>query len=191
MKKFINALLPSCVWLFPLLLCEGLSFSLALLCSVFVHECGHLLAFRLTGAGAPRLIGSPVGLILMPRCVLSYKSELIIAAFGPLCNLLFTFLLMLLFPASNGAAMVAGTSACSAVCNLFPISTLDGGRICSCILSLFFHEETARNISQAISFIVLACALFFSLGLILMYDCGYNIFFFIAALIALSDKNKR
>ncbi len=187
---FIFGILPSCVWILPLLICEPLSVVLAILCAVFIHESGHLFAFFATGAGLPSLRGSPFGLIFMPSRQMSYKQELLVALAGPFFNLAFAFAL-LFFGGDDAFGLIAGMNIGAALYNLMPISTLDGGRIVFSFLSIIFEFRTAFSISRAVSVFFLSLFLFFSLWLILFHDAGYRIFFSILLIAAAADKNQQ
>ncbi len=189
----IFGLLPSVAWLLPLLICEPVSLVCALFCAVFIHEGGHLLAFFLTRSGAPRLLGSPVGLVLVPERQLSYPRELIISAAGAFSNLLFAFILLFagVGETSEGAHLLIGMNIATALYNLLPISTLDGGRIVFSFFAMIFELDTAVALCRAVSYFSIAALVFFSLWLILFFDVGYRMFFSLMLIAATADKNQR
>ena len=195
-RKFTDyflALCPALVWLTPLLICEPLSFSLSLLCSVFIHESGHIFAFFLTGAGRARLFGSFGGLLLTPTHQLSYGQELVVAMLGPLFNLAFAFVLLVCAHIWKYDALylLTGVNLSCAICNLLPVFELDGGRMLFSFCAMAFSLDTAQKIHRGVSLVALSVMLFFSLYLVLMLDAGYRILLWVAIIILASDKNKR
>jgi stage IV sporulation protein FB len=195
-KKFIKSLssaLPFVSFLLPLFICFPLPVSLAALSASFLHEAGHLFAFLITRSGVPSLTGHSFGLILTPRKALPYKKEFIIALFGPLFNLIFAFLLLLISRPhlSYGEYALFFINLSFAAYNLLPVFFLDGGRMLLSLFSLFLPLFAAEKISSAISLITIAILLFFSLWLILFFDCGYGVFLSLFSLAALSVKKQR
>ncbi len=195
-RKFTDyslALCPALVWLLPLLICEPLSLSLSLLCSVFIHESGHIFAFSLSRAGRVRLFGSAGGLLLTPTHQLSYGRELVVAMFGPLFNLAFAFVLLACTRIweSDALRLLIGVNISCALCNLLPVFELDGGRILFSLCAMIFSLDTAQKVQKGVSLALLSIMLFFSLYLVLMLDAGYRILLWVAVIALASDKNKR
>ena len=139
------------------------------------------------------MLGTPVGLVLMPSRQLSYASELTVAVMGPLFNVLFALLLIFIGSEykSDVFYLLSGISIASAACNLVPISKLDGGRIIFSICAMIFELDTAERICYTVSFFACCVLIFFSLWLILFHDIGYRIFFSLLIIIVASEKNQR
>ena len=189
----VFSLLPCLAWLLPLIVCEPISSVLALLSASLMHEAGHIFAFFITKEVKPELKGTPFGFILMPARPLSYKSELIIALFGPLFNIIFaTLLLLYALPSpSSSEYYFIFLHILTALYNLLPISFLDGGRILFSLSALLFPLYTAEKIRDIISFFLLLSGLFFSLWLILTQNAGYSIFLTVGFFMLFSSKNQR
>ena len=187
------SLLPCLAWLLPLIICEPLSSVFALISSSLMHEAGHILAFFITSSGKPNLEGRPFGFILMPSRSLSYKSELIIALFGPLFNLLFGFaLLFFSLPSPSDAEYYfIILNIMTALYNLLPISFLDGGRILFSLSALIFPLYVAEKTRELVSFLFLLALLFLSLWLIMMKGVGYTLFFTAGLFMLFSSKNQQ
>ena len=189
----VLSLLPCIAWLLPLIICEPLSSAFALISSALMHEAGHVFAFFITSSGKPKLEGRPFGFILMPSRPLSYVSELIIAFFGPLFNLLFGGILMLkaLPSPSDAEYYFIILNIMTAFYNLLPISFLDGGRILFSLSALLFPIYTAEKIRELVSFLFLITLLFLSLWLIMMKGVGYTLFLTAGLFMLFSSKNQR
>lgn len=187
------SILPCLSWLLPLILCEPLSSALALVSASLMHEAGHIFAFFITSSGMPKLEGRPFGFILLPPRPLSYKSELIIALFGPFFNLLFGALLLFcaLPSPSDAEYYFIFLNIMTALYNLLPISFLDGGRILFSLSALVFPLPIAEKIKDCVSFFFLLFALFLSLWLIMMKGVGYTLFFTVGLFMLFSSKNQR
>ena len=189
----VFSLLPCLAWLLPLILCEPMSTVFALLSACLLHEAGHIFAFFITSSGVPSLEGRPFGFILMPSHPLSYKSELVIALFGPLFNLSFGIaLLFLSLPTpSDTQYYFIVLNIMTAIYNLLPISFLDGGRILFSLSALIFPLYISEKIRDCVSFLFMLSALFLSLWLIMAKSTGYTLFLFIGFYMLFSSKNQR
>lgn len=115
---------------------QGL-FGLTLL-SAGVHECGHILVILLAGNRIAQ-----IRLTLLGVCIeleasnrISYKTEGLIAAGGPVFGILCAILFAKNFP------VFAGLNLCLSVFNLLPVAPLDGGRIMRSVLCCFFQVDS-------------------------------------------------
>ena len=157
--------------LFFLLCATPPVYAYAVICSVVLHEAGHLIASMLYGRVPQSIRLMPAGInigLLPPR---SYREELTVSAAGPVINLL-TLLLADAFPLTL-ARQLASVSLLLAVLNLLPITGFDGGRICHALLSILFSETTADaflKISTAISLAIL-----WVLSLYVFFYSGVNV----------------
>ena len=189
----VLSLLPCLAWLLPLIVCEPLSSALALISASLLHESGHIFAFFITSSPRPKLEGAPFGFILMPSRPLSYKSELIIAFFGPLFNLLFaTALFLMALPSPNDAEYYfILLNIMTALYNLLPLYFLDGGRILFSLCALIFPLSVSEKIRDCVSFFFLLSTLFLSLWLIMIRGVGYTLFLAAGLFMLFSSKNHR
>ena len=129
------------------------------------HELGHMLAGILLGFKPNSLEIMPLGLSIgfesklenynrkIKKGTLLTLKKIIIAASGPLTNLLF-IIVFLLFPISffgisRDIAIYANILI--AIFNLIPIYPLDGGRIAKGILHILFGRKEAYRYSYMIS----------------------------------------
>lgn len=114
----------------------------------FVHELGHLLAMKLTGAEVTgiRLYGGGIG-ISADTEELGKPARLLVYSAGCLTN--FAFALILQDPINLAIALF----------NLMPVSYFDGGMI---LRLLFPNSEKLLNIVSAVTISVLIIAFFAS-----------------------------
>lgn len=129
------------------------------------HEIGHMLAGILLGFKPNSLEIMPLGLSIgfesklenynrkIKKGTLLTLKKIIIAASGPLTNLLF-IIVFLLFPISFfriSRDIVIYANILIAIFNLIPIYPLDGGRIAKGILHILFGRKEAYRYSYIIS----------------------------------------
>ena len=183
--------LPGALWVVAVCYFEGVySFILVALSALF-HECGHLLAFSLLGLPAPRLVPVARGMRLSASCPLSYREECLIALAGPLANGV-CYLVGLCFRTPLPFLAEFGEmSLMTGLCNLAPMSDLDGERILACLLA---PHLSARGLYLAKLFIARA-TLFLSLtgSLLLLWLTGggtYTAFLCLGALLMLPCGKK-
>lgn len=161
---------------------EGWRAGLFLL-SIAVHEGGHLAAFSLCGAGAPRLAPVSGGFRFRAPSPLSYRAELFVALAGPLANIV-PGLLFLFFGAENAYSLEAGWIFLSTgASNLIPVSDHDGGRALLCLLSPRLGPEKAGRVAEAVSLFSLSLSL--TLSFSLLYASGAGFYFAVFCLFSL------
>lgn len=115
-----------------LLLClGGIRTVLPFLLSAALHEVGHLLALRLLGIPVYGLELRASGAVIRAELQgLLWESWAILA--GPVVNLLLAGAFFRLWPLLSFFSFSMGC------CNLLPIRSLDGGRLCSLLLPRLF-----------------------------------------------------
>ncbi len=150
------------------------------LLAALVHEAGHLLAARLLRLRPSGVSADTLGVrLLFGSHMLSYRSELLLAAGGPLFNLL-SLPVSLLF--QNGKASFFFAASCALLLlNLLPIAGFDGGRILSCLLACIFNQKTADRVLALTSFLSLFALWSASVYLILHEGSDLSLFFFSTA----------
>ncbi len=157
---------------------------LALL-AVLLHEGGHWYATKLCHVPLKGFLFDSFEARLFLGETISYKREIVICAAGPFANLLSLFILPLasvsLFESSDVSFFVT-VSVALAVLNLLPIGDLDGGRIFSCFVCLFFSPRIAHYLCDALSFITLFCLWSMSVYALLRTGGSLSLFFFSATL---------
>lgn len=120
-------------------------YAFAAISSVLLHEAGHIIAARMLGKRIMEVHLMPVGFSVGLSAASSYSEEFLIAAAGPVMNLLYLAAARIWMP-SEVAASVFAASSSLAVLNLLPVKTLDGGRMIGAVLSRFFGEGTADRV---------------------------------------------
>lgn len=104
------------------------------------HECAHAFASARLGYKLNKIVLMPFGAIIDGDLKgISFKDEIYVAAWGPICNLItaaFFVALWWLVPTMYAFTDTACYSSLSiALVNLLPAYPLDGGRILKCVLT--------------------------------------------------------
>ena len=117
-----------------------------------VHECGHIFVVYLSGN---RL--SQIRLSLFGACInleeanhISYVTEAVIAAGGPIFGILFSILFASCCP------VFSGINLCLSFFNLLPVAPLDGGKILRSVLCCFFDVD---HVDQCLKYLGVAIGL--------------------------------
>ena len=196
------------------LLCDRADMILLYALSAALHECGHLAAAYLLGIRIKEIKFEFSGVRICPEDgITSYKKELILAAAGPLVNMLVITVAIALFSIwqvtpneaialcegflfkgeythAGALAFVALSSLLQGGINLLPVRTLDGGRMMHCMASMLLGERKAENLLDIFSalsaFILWTVALY----LMLKISSGLGIYVFSVCLF-LSTFEKR
>lgn len=156
----------------------------ALICSVTVHELGHIVMARILKIPMYELKLGIFGASLMPTNTLfSYTDEILLCLFGPLFNLISVPIAICVFKISVSSVFVM-SSLCLAFLNLLPISGFDGGRMLSALLHRLLSPRTAQIVSKFISFIFIFSLWCFSLYLILRIGASLTLFVFSVSVFA-------
>lgn len=153
-----------------LLIYEQKGLAAGCLAASLLHECGHLF-MMFWRKSPPKSITVGVFGMRIERessLQLSFADDLLIAAGGPLMNILCGCLFVVC-----GKQTAAAIHLLIACLNLLPIEALDGGEILLCILYRYLPRDTARKW-------ILICSLLtvFPLGVIgffVLFKSGYNV----------------
>ena len=121
------------------------------LCAAALHEAGHLAACRALGVPLRRFRLSPFGAVIdYDASRLAFRQEILIAAAGPVANLL-GVLACLPGPCGRRRALFGVSCLALAFFNLLPIRTLDGGTILAAALEARLSWPTAARAARAVS----------------------------------------
>ena len=137
------------------------------------HECAHAFASARLGYKLNKIVLMPFGAIIDGDLDgISFKDEIYVAAWGPLCNLItaaFFVALWWLVPTMYAFTDTACYSSLSiALINLLPAYPLDGGRILKCLLTRTYLKsdpntqkavKRAEKICRAITLTLSGCLL--------------------------------
>ena len=165
-----------CVFLVSAFIAFNFSvYALIVLSCIAIHEAGHIIFIKSRGVGILSIEVTPFGINIITGGLASYKTDILIALFGPAFNIAAALcFLLFLRGAGNSAALLFAfvSNIIFAAVNLFPVAGLDGGRALACILKMYLPENRARSVfavTSAVFLVLLSiCALF-----VLMLS-GYN-----------------
>ena len=157
--------------LFLLLFVMPRTYAFSALSSVVLHEMGHLFATLLYHKPPQSIKIVPTGISIGLASASSYAEEIVVAAAGPLMNLI-CFALAPLFPSSLTHTM-RSISLLLCFLNLLPIATLDGGHVLKSCLALLFGETVADRALQITTALCLVLLWIFSLYI--FFYSGINI----------------
>lgn len=178
---------------FSLLLSTPL-FSLSSLLAALLHELGHLFAACLLHIPMREFSIGLFGFGLTPKNTLySYSDEILLCAAGPLTNLLFGFLSLLLLKNHASPFLLSFTFAsfAFAILNLLPIKSFDGGRLVRALLLLRLPLSLTEKLLSVLSFFFIFSLWSFSVYLLLRTVSSLSLFVFSLSLfvrIFLSDE---
>ena len=177
--NFVGAPVEISLWFFLIFLMAPISWGIAILLSVLIHEMAHayvanLLGWRVFGIKVDLFTGSAAVDTNIPE-----KDSIPVVAAGPLSNLLFAIIVLLVtsFVGSDINPIVFKflndlfvVNLILFIFNLLPIYPMDGGRIVKDFLFLKMrsNRRSAKRIAGGIS-------LAFSIGLLLYSILIFNI----------------
>lgn len=119
--------------------------------AVALHEGGHILALRLTGAQIAAMEFCPFGVRLQKRGLLGYASEAAVYSGGVLAN---AAALLLALP-WGGWSLFALANLALIVFNLLPVGRLDGGQLLHLLLLRRLSPDRADLVRKGIGFLLL------------------------------------
>jgi Zn-dependent protease len=138
-----------------------------------IHELGHIIALFILGHGGGVPLPRMPGFSIKVRATLSYKEDIVVAAAGPLANLI-TALILLPLGQVVGAMIII--SVLTAISNLLPVRGYDGYRILTSAIAISGTERFFGRLPDALSFVTAMSAVLLSLYFIYAFDAGYWIF---------------
>lgn len=175
--KAISAFLPALFWGTLILGFEGEYMAFTTVVCALIHELGHI-AYLVFFAPTSHSIKSVVfGLKIRAVRILSYKDELFLYAFGPLSNLVFgTLFLILSKRFGDYFSSLSIINFATAISNLLPIDGYDGYGIIRVLLEERFSGGQILNVLSSVSAAIVFTLCIFSIYLINRYGGGYWIF---------------
>ena len=174
--------------------------------AALLHELGHIIAASVLGVGIKEIKFGFSGVrIVTDSTLTSYKSELVLAAAGPLVNVMAFIGSLAVFYAKDknveeafscadaflrgenetfiGAlGFFALSSLIQAAMNLLPVCSFDGGRILYCTLAEIWGQRAADRINEICSALVAWLLWTLALYLMLRISSGLGIFVFAACI---------
>ena len=143
-----------------------------------IHEFGHVCLAKVTKVDMKKIKTGPFQLRLAyDSSFASYKSELLVCAGGVLFNFLSAAVTLLFVEKSESASFFLICNLSLGLMNLYPVSTLDGGRIFKCLLMMLFEVELALKIWKTVSFLFAFLLWLCAAYLLLVFDSNASLFF--------------
>lgn len=168
--------------------------AIPLLVSIVFHEIGHLLSLFIFKAKISFVSFGLAGIsINYDDRTISYKNEVISAAFGPLFSLIL-FIFCGYFGSiknSEQFLITAGTSFTLLIFNMLPLSFLDGGKIIFTLLESEHGPYKAEKIKIISDFILSVFLFVFSLLMMSLGKMNATLLIFSITLIILCCKNSK
>ena len=161
----------------------------ALICSVAIHEIGHIIAAKIRRIKLSEMKLSIFGASLYTyNQLFSYYDEIFLCIGGPLANLL-SVVVCLSIEKTNSLFFMS--SLALGMLNMFPIHGFDGGRILSAFLSIHLQPKATAMICKTVSFIILFVMWCISVYFLLRSSATLTLFvfsMFMFAKIFIADK---
>ncbi len=156
----------------------------ALICSL-IHECGHIFACICYDEKISEIKISFYGVILKRENRISdYKKSIIISSAGPLFNLLFAFVLIILKIFNYDISYIPIlTNIFLFIFNMLPVNSLDGGTILKYSLYKIFGITKGERIFIKTSFGFLSFCLIITVLFYMRYKTGIKIIILLLILI--------
>lgn len=155
----------------------------ALVCSVTVHELGHILAAKIKGIKLSKLKLGILGASLFPKDQLfSYGNEIFLCLGGPLMNFISVAVCIVLKLSSSSFFLMS--SLALGTLNMLPIHGFDGGRILSAFLHMRLSFQRAEQIAKIVSFVFLFSLWCLSVYFLLRRTATLSLFVFSASVFA-------
>ena len=125
------------------------------------HECAHAFAAAKLGYRLDRVVLMPYGAVIDGDLSgISFKDEIFVAVWGPLCNLVTAAgfaALWWIYPTAYAFTDTACyVSLAVALVNLIPAYPLDGGRVLRAALAMHFDEKKVNRICRGITLVLAA-----------------------------------
>jgi len=142
--------------------------------ALFLHEMGHLLAYRMIGQPWGRILFLPfLGAIAVPRIGFVTQAQVVFSAImGPAMSVLIPLLAAVYAafegPYTEGVALVGIVAAALNLFNLLPVEPLDGGVVLRSVLARLMGQK-ARFGLIAIGALLLAVGVYIHMPLISIF----------------------
>ncbi|MBQ8738260.1 MAG: site-2 protease family protein [Clostridia bacterium] len=165
--------------LFTLLSVSSSQYPLILILCYAIHEGGHLFFAKACGVKMRKFQMKLFRLRLSYDFEgVSYKKELVVSLGGIVFNLVFLALpLIFRLKMAEITVFYILCNASLALMNIYPVSSLDGGRVLRCLLLLIFQEERAIKIYNFISAFAVGVLWIFAVYLQLVFNSNVSLFF--------------
>ena len=161
--------------------------------SILLHELGHIIASVILKVKIKCLTVSLLGARLEISDEIPYLHEMLISLAGPMAGFLAFILTINTATQSQTLLHFCVISLALSIFNMFPISTLDGGRVLRCLLCCLCRLDTAEKIMRILTFFTLFFFWLISTYIMIKISSGLSgfvfcTFFFLKSFI-LNEKN--
>ena len=195
-KSIVNTIniflkiLPAVFWVLLIFGFDLPHIAIITLISAIIHESGHIIAFSVITKTF--VLRSAIdGFRLKSQKKLSYKEELLVAAAGPLANLLVFVVLLPFYESSNYLLELGIINIFTAISNLFVIESYDGYRIIECAALMLGFGNSALRVLKIISFASVSLFSIIALYFMKMLNAGYWLYFIFAVILIKTVKNDK
>lgn len=152
--------------------------------AVVGHELGHLISAKLCGAEVECFTIDMAGAKMsLSGKLLSYGDELVIAAAGPMVNLVTAAITFDIFSRFSAFSLALG------LLNLFPIGGFDGCRILQALLAILFDVGFSERLVEVISLVTVVILWIFAVYVLIKYKTGFSLF--VLTFLILGGKAKK
>lgn len=178
---------PAVAFLTLALICDRKGTVIICFLSSLLHEIGHIIAMKLTGAKLKSVcfnLGDVA--INADSSKLSHRSEIFVNLSGVAVNFLLSLLSFAVFAVSNAEFFksVAISNLLIGTFNLLPVRFLDGGQLILLFLQKRFTPKSCERTVDILTLVFLVPIA--TMGLIFIFNSGYNYSLLFAALYLIS-----
>ncbi|MBO7310038.1 MAG: hypothetical protein J6U86_01445 [Clostridia bacterium] len=150
----------------------------AMLCSVAIHEIGHIFMAKIRRIDLRELsVGIFGASLTTEHALFSYFDEVLLCLGGPLFNYASALIWITLTKCPPSSFFVVSSLGLGTL-NMLPIKGFDGGRIATAILSFILSIEKANSIIKFLSFVFIFSLWCFSLYLLMKKGASMTVFVF-------------
>jgi len=150
---------------------------LLLFSCIFIHEMGHVAFIKINRLkiSSVEILPFGINIAINQNNLTSYKTDIIIALSGPVANMICAAIIFIIIKFNGYDSILFFsllTNILYAVINLFPVKSLDGGRIIEIILRMLIPESFSYIIFSVISSVFLGILSIFAFFVLMV--TGYN-----------------
>ena len=160
-------------------------YTLGLFAAALVHEVGHLVCLKASGATVYGVTILPFGAVIRTDAErLPYRKEALVALSGPLAGLSAALLsgVLFLWLRDRATLFFAVTNLTLSLINLVPVRTLDGGRALEALAFSRLPYEKAECLTENVSYGAFVLLTLASLGLLALTGCNFSLILFCVCL---------
>ncbi len=176
-----------CALIMIFLLFDNDSIMPYILTGIFIHECGHLLAFIFSGKQVDKIVFSAIGIdIKTHELNTSLTESVFIHISGPAANIIAAAISFYCFRNEyfSAANLTLG------IFHLLPISGLDGGNLIKCLLIKALPIYAVEKVVISVSYIFILILFLFGIFLLFITNGNFSLIAVSIALLLSIRKGK-